>query len=146
MPKDRLWAPWRMQYVEHHPPDTSEGKRGCIFCDFPAENDDAKNMILDHGIEEKKRGEAREQTLRELFGSKVDENVTLAQRSMEMVGGPACREELESSGLLRSPVQVRAWKRIWEAIGEDRIFAGAADPDGTTQEARLKALYPNTEW
>lgn len=108
--------------------------------------DDAKNMILDHGLEEKKRGEAREQALRELFGSKVDENVTLAQRSMEMVGGPACREELERSGLLRSPVQVRAWKRIWEAIGEDRIFAGAADPDGSTQEARLKALYPNTDW
>lgn len=49
MPKDRLWAPWRMQYVEHHPPDMSDGKRGCIFCDFPAENDDAKNLIAWRG-------------------------------------------------------------------------------------------------
>ncbi|MGB0872344.1 MAG: HIT family protein [Solirubrobacterales bacterium] len=49
MPKDRMWAPWRMQYVEHHPPDTSEGKRGCIFCDFPAENDDDKNLIAWRG-------------------------------------------------------------------------------------------------
>lgn len=49
MPKDRLWAPWRMQYVEHHPPDTSAGKSGCIFCDFPAENDDEKNLIVWRG-------------------------------------------------------------------------------------------------
>lgn len=49
MPKDRLWAPWRMQYVEHHPPDTSEGKKGCIFCDFPEEGNDAKNLIAYRG-------------------------------------------------------------------------------------------------
>lgn len=50
-PKDRLWAPWRMQYVEHHPPDESEGKTGCIFCDFPAEGpeNDAKNLIAWRG-------------------------------------------------------------------------------------------------
>lgn len=49
MPKDRMWAPWRMEYVEHHPPDTSEGKKGCIFCDFPDENDDAKRLICHRG-------------------------------------------------------------------------------------------------
>lgn len=48
-PKDRLWAPWRMQYVEHHPPDTSEGRSGCIFCDFPGDDDDAKNLIAHRG-------------------------------------------------------------------------------------------------
>lgn len=48
-PKDRLWAPWRMQYVEHHGPDTSAGKTGCIFCDFPAADDDAKNLIAYRG-------------------------------------------------------------------------------------------------
>ncbi|MBJ7355402.1 MAG: HIT domain-containing protein [Thermoleophilaceae bacterium] len=48
-PKDRLWAPWRMQYVEHHGPDTSEGKTGCIFCDFPAEDNDTKNLIAHRG-------------------------------------------------------------------------------------------------
>lgn len=49
MPKDRLWAPWRMQYVEHHPPDTSEGKKGCIFCDFPEAGDDEKHLIAHRG-------------------------------------------------------------------------------------------------
>lgn len=38
-----------MQYVEHHGPDVSEGKTGCIFCDFPAENNDDKNLIAWRG-------------------------------------------------------------------------------------------------
>jgi ATP adenylyltransferase len=38
-----------MQYVEHHGPDTTEGKTGCIFCDFPEEHDDAKNLIAYRG-------------------------------------------------------------------------------------------------
>jgi ATP adenylyltransferase len=44
MPKDRLWAPWRMQYVaaSKEPADGS----GCIFCDKPAEDDDAANLIV----------------------------------------------------------------------------------------------------
>ncbi len=37
---DRLWAPWRMEYL------MSESADGCIFCDKPAENDDRKNLIL----------------------------------------------------------------------------------------------------
>lgn len=48
-PKDRLWAPWRMQYVEHHPPDESAGKSGCIFCDFPLDDDDAGRLIAHRG-------------------------------------------------------------------------------------------------
>ncbi len=37
---DRLWAPWRMEYL------MSDKVDGCIFCDKPAENDDRKNFIL----------------------------------------------------------------------------------------------------
>jgi len=38
----RLWAPWRMAYIEGE----SEKKTDrCIFCDFPAENDDEKHLI-----------------------------------------------------------------------------------------------------
>lgn len=41
---DRLWAPWRMQYIE-------EGGRvqGCIFCVLPAANEDQKYLILYRG-------------------------------------------------------------------------------------------------
>lgn len=49
MPKDRLWAPWRMQYVEAHKDPTEPNGTGCIFCDFPAQNNDEKNLIVHRG-------------------------------------------------------------------------------------------------
>lgn len=49
MPKDRLWAPWRMQYIEAPKDPTEPSGAGCIFCDFPAENNDEKNLIVHRG-------------------------------------------------------------------------------------------------
>lgn len=40
---EQLWAPWRAQYFENH-----KGE-GCIFCDLPAMDDDAKTLILYRG-------------------------------------------------------------------------------------------------
>ncbi|HET6454735.1 MAG TPA: HIT domain-containing protein [Armatimonadota bacterium] len=41
---DRIWAPWRMQYIEQG------GKpEGCIFCVFPAQDRDRENLILYRG-------------------------------------------------------------------------------------------------
>lgn len=37
----RLWAPWRMEYILSE----IEGTEGCIFCDFPKEDQDEKNLI-----------------------------------------------------------------------------------------------------
>ena len=37
---NRLWAPWRMEYL------MSEGADECIFCVKPAQDDDAANLIL----------------------------------------------------------------------------------------------------
>ena len=39
----KLWAPWRMKYIEEIGVDT---KVNCIFCDKPHENDDEKNYIV----------------------------------------------------------------------------------------------------
>jgi ATP adenylyltransferase len=44
---DRLWAPWRLQYIEQAP--KAEGETGCIFVDLPAANDDRQNLILYRG-------------------------------------------------------------------------------------------------
>jgi len=105
-----------------------------------------RNALLDQTSQNRQATEKREETLKAMYGAHVEDAVKLAHRSMEMVGGPTVKAELERQGLLRSPNQIKAWKRIWETIGEDRIFAGAADPDGQTQKARVQGLYPHTKW
>lgn len=44
---DQLWAPWRLSYVTR--PTTGTSESGDIFLDLPAENEDAKNLILHRG-------------------------------------------------------------------------------------------------
>ena len=39
----KLWAPWRIKYIEQ------PKEEGCIFCDKPAAQDDKKNLILFRG-------------------------------------------------------------------------------------------------
>lgn len=50
---DRLWAPWRMQYVsgsdETKKAEGTQPKTGCIFCDKPPEDRDADNLIVERG-------------------------------------------------------------------------------------------------
>lgn len=43
---EQLWAPWRFEYISKA---DSGSKDGCIFVDLPAQNDDAKNLILFRG-------------------------------------------------------------------------------------------------
>lgn len=56
MPLDRIWAPWRMQYIlqEHMPDAKSREQRPqdtCIFCDLPAEGSarHRDNLIISCG-------------------------------------------------------------------------------------------------
>ncbi|MBN2709154.1 MAG: HIT domain-containing protein [Calditrichaceae bacterium] len=37
-----LWAPWRMEYIK----SAVEEQPGCIFCEFPKQNNDQANLIL----------------------------------------------------------------------------------------------------
>ena len=41
---DRLWTPWRYQYIT-----TAAGGESCIFCHKPAEGDDEANLIVHRG-------------------------------------------------------------------------------------------------
>ena len=41
---DRLWAPWRMEYIR-----TPRNPDECIFCEKPADNDDRRNLIVFRG-------------------------------------------------------------------------------------------------
>jgi ATP adenylyltransferase len=41
---ERLWTPWRMEFVTK-----ADGVTGCFLCDKPAEDRDAENLILLRG-------------------------------------------------------------------------------------------------
>ncbi len=41
---ENLWAPWRMAYIAPKTP-----QQGCIFCIFPADENDAEHYILHRG-------------------------------------------------------------------------------------------------
>jgi len=43
---EKLWAPWRMRYIEGM---GAEGSGGCILCEKPGENDDERNFIIHRG-------------------------------------------------------------------------------------------------
>jgi ATP adenylyltransferase len=43
---EKLWAPWRMEYIEGI---GAENSNQCIFCAKPGEKEDAKNYILHRG-------------------------------------------------------------------------------------------------
>lgn len=43
-PMERLWSPWRMEYIEK-----ADEIPGCIFCVKPAEQQDTENGILRRG-------------------------------------------------------------------------------------------------
>jgi ATP adenylyltransferase len=40
---ERLWTPWRMQYVGGEQPP------GCVFCELPKSTDDAESLLLHRG-------------------------------------------------------------------------------------------------
>ena len=40
---EHIWAPWRIEYILMERPE------GCIFCDKPKEDEDARNYILYRG-------------------------------------------------------------------------------------------------
>ncbi|GAC1469803.1 MAG: HIT domain-containing protein [Chloroflexota bacterium] len=41
---NHLWAPWRMQYIQH-----SEPEPGCLFCSVIRQDDDTANFVLYRG-------------------------------------------------------------------------------------------------
>jgi ATP adenylyltransferase len=43
---DRIWAPWRLEYVKDASKDSDAG---CIFCTKPAEGDDEAALIVHRG-------------------------------------------------------------------------------------------------
>jgi ATP adenylyltransferase len=42
---ERLWTPWRMQYVS----GSGEPSEECLFCELPKRQDDAENLLLQRG-------------------------------------------------------------------------------------------------
>ncbi len=47
-PMERLYAPWRMAYVDQ-PGNAPDAPGGCVFCDKAAQADDDANLIVHRG-------------------------------------------------------------------------------------------------
>ena len=46
---EHIFAPWRMQYILSNSDDSPSKGSGCIFCDFPKENNDEQRLIIHRG-------------------------------------------------------------------------------------------------
>jgi ATP adenylyltransferase len=46
MASERIWAPWRLEYVKDA---SKDDEQECIFCAKPAEDDDEANLIVHRG-------------------------------------------------------------------------------------------------
>jgi ATP adenylyltransferase len=46
---DRLYAPWRMAYIDQPDKDHPQDGSGCIFCDKAASPDDDRNLVVHRG-------------------------------------------------------------------------------------------------
>jgi ATP adenylyltransferase len=46
---ERLWATWRMPYIESGRKGASESPKGCILCEKPAAGDDRRALVLERG-------------------------------------------------------------------------------------------------
>ena len=42
---ERLWAPWRMQFIE----ELRDTGGGCVFCEIPSHGDDRARLVLHRG-------------------------------------------------------------------------------------------------
>jgi hypothetical protein len=106
----------------------------------------ARNMVLDHtAAQQRERQKWADELVRE-YGENAEVTKATAHRAVEVIGSPALKQRLEAAGLLEYPPLISAFARAWNAIGEDRIFAGAADPGGKSQSERIRSMYPNTQW
>jgi ATP adenylyltransferase len=46
---DIMWSPWRMAYIAAEHKGAYEDAPRCVFCDLPAQDDDARTYILHRG-------------------------------------------------------------------------------------------------
>lgn len=95
---DIMWAPWRMAYISAEKDHGYEGP-ACVFCDLPAERDDARTYILHRGrlaflimnLYPYNNGHlmavpyAHVDSLRALPAETLTEMVQLVQRSQEVI-------------------------------------------------------------
>ena len=46
---DKIFAPWRMQYILSNSDNGDPQEKGCIFCNFPKLDEDEKRLIIERG-------------------------------------------------------------------------------------------------
>ena len=90
-----------------------------------------------------------EAALRQAWGGRYEENLSLARKALQSLGGPEFSEYLNATGLGNHPAMVRMFHTIGVRISEDSLELGdGAAPPGsrpTTSDGRPALFFPSME-
>ena len=80
---------------------------------------------------------------KEIGGDKLNENLAVAKKALDVFGTPELKTLLNESGLGSHPEIVRAFYRAGKAISEDRFVPSNGSTTSTGSRDLSKTLYPN---
>ena len=80
---------------------------------------------------------------KEIGGTKLAENVAVADKALATFGSPELRALLKESGLGNHPEVVRAFVKVGQAISEDGLVVGRVGVDPAKPRDAASALYGN---
>ena len=76
----------------------------------------------------------------EIGGDKLDENLSIAKKAVDMFASPELVEILNTSGMGNHPEMIRVFLNIGKKISEDGVFSGGGSPNGDKTIAQR--MYP----
>lgn len=81
---------------------------------------------------------------KDIGGANLQASLVAANKAVHQFGGPELHQLLDATGLGNHPLVVKTFARIGKAIAEDSSAGTRGANGGNSEEARHRALYPNS--